>query len=428
MFNPSRRLILLALICGLVFMAGMVQLFLLRFEAGNVYPAYSSLRSDPLGTQAFYEGLRRISADSVNRNFRPLQQVKMTPDTTLMIIGADALPFYRGLKKSDNLLENLAQSGGRLVLTFTAAGSFRGATGKKARSKEGAHEKIGKEAEAREPEAEEDKAEAKTKEEEECACDKDGEMFETVFNTLGFQFNQFNTSTGEAWDDHADRFYNGPEILPPSIQWRAPLSFRLRDNSWETLYTWQGEPVVVQRPWGKGTVVMAADSYLLSNEALRNHRTTGLLTWLVHPENMIVFDESLKGLIKQPGMAGLARQYRLHGVVAAVFAVVALFIWRQSAIFIAPVQSEKDPDHTRPAAGRDTSRGLVHLARQHIDLPSLMTICFKAWKGQAAQRLSAERISEVEAMAAEAAADPRKEKQVKTYIEICELLKQGKRS
>jgi hypothetical protein len=186
--------------------------------------------------------------------------------------------------------------------------------------------------------------------------------------------------------------------------------------------------VVVQRPWGKGRLVMVADSYLLSNEALRNNRYTGLLTWLVHPGNAIVFDETLKGLVKQPGMAGLARQYRLHGIVAAVLAVVGLFIWRQSAIFIAPVQTEKDPDHTQPAAGRDTSRGLVYLARQHIDLRSLMTVCLKTWKGQAAQRLSADRIAEVEAMAAEAATDPRKEKQVKTYIEICELLKQGKRS
>jgi hypothetical protein len=396
---------------------------LLRFEAGNVYPAYSSLRSDPLGTQAFYEGLRRVSADAVSRNFRPLQQVKMTPDTTLMIIGVNALPFYRGGQMSDRLLESLAQSGGRLVLTFTPTMPRRPSAGKEVEAKESTHEKIGEKTDAREPEAVEDKTEANT--EEECGCDKNGGMSDTGLDALGFRF---NTPAGEDLDDHADRFFQGPEILPPTIPWRAPLSFRLRDNSWETLYTWQGEPVVVQRPWGKGTVVMVADSYLLSNEALRNHRTTGLLTWLVHPENVIVFDESLKGLIKQPGMAGLARQYRLHGVVAAVFAVVALFIWRQSAIFISPVQAEMDPDHTQPAVGRDTSRGLVHLARQHIDLQSLMTICLKAWKGQASQRLSAERISEVEAMAAEAAADPRKEKQVKTYIEICELLKQGKRS
>ncbi len=413
MSNPSRRLIWLALICTLVFMAGMVKLFLLRFEAGDVYPAYSSLRSDPLGTLAFFDSLRNISADTVSRNFRPLERVKMAPDTTLMIVGAKDLPFFLRSKKKDSLLDNLAQSGGRLVLTFTPARPFQGFEGQEDEAKDKPREKT----DGKKPEAAKDKTEAETKEED-CTCD-------AGFDALGFRF---NTPTGEDWDDHANRFSRTSEILPPSIPWRAPLSFKIEDDSWETLYIWQGEPVVVQRPWGKGTLVMAADSYLLSNEALRNNRYPGLLAWLVHPGNAIVFDETLKGLVKQPGMAGLARQYRLHGVVAAVLAVVLLFIWRQSAIFIAPVQTEMDPDHTQPAAGRDTSRGLVYLARQHIDLRSLMTVCLKAWKGQAAQRLSADRIAEVEAMVAEAAADPRKEKQVKTYIEICELLKQGKRS
>jgi hypothetical protein len=400
-------------------MAGMVQLFLLRFEAGDVYPAYSSLRTDPLGTQALYESLRRISADAVDRNFRPLRQVKMDPNTTLMIIGVREPHFFWGFQKYDTLLENLAQEGGRLVLTFSPAKASQPSADKADEVQDDTPDETG----SPEPKSEGEQAEADTKEEE--GCDEDDEMFDSGLDTLGFWF---NTPTGEQWEGHADRFARGPEILPPSIPWRAPLSFRLRDNSWETLYTWQGEPVVVQRPWGKGTVVMAADSYLLSNEALRNHRYTGVLTWLVRPGNLIIFDESLKGLMKQPGMAGLARQYRLHGVFAAVLAVVGLFIWRQSAVFITPVRSPRGAGQEQPAAGRDTSQGLVHLARQHIDVKSLMTVCFRAWKGQAAQSVSGQRISEVEAMVAQATADPRNEMQVKTYIEICELLKQGKRS
>lgn len=419
MFNPSRRLIWLSLICGLIFIAGMVQLFLLRFEAGDVYPAYSSLRTGPLGTQALYESLRRISADSVDRNFRPLRQVKIDADTTLMIIGIRELRFFWGFQKYDTLLENLAQSGGRLVLTFSPATTSRPSADKADEAQDDAPDETG----PHDPEAEGGPAEADTKKEEGCA--EDDEMFDSGLDTLGFWF---NTPAGEQWEDHADRFSRGPEILPPSIPWRAPLSFRLRDNSWETLYTWQGEPVVVQRPWGRGTVVMVADSYLLSNEALRNHRFTGVLTWLVQPGNLIIFDESLKGLTKQPGMAGLARQYRLHGVFAALLTVVGLLIWRQSAIFITPVQSPREAGREQPAAGRDTSQGLVHLARQHIAVKSLLTVCLQAWKGQAAHSVPGEKIAEVEAMVAEAASDPQKERQVKTYVEICELLKQGKRS
>ena len=40
-------------------------LFQLRFEQGDIYPAYSSLRADPLGTKVFYESLETLPGLSV---------------------------------------------------------------------------------------------------------------------------------------------------------------------------------------------------------------------------------------------------------------------------------------------------------------------------------------------------------------------------
>lgn len=419
MFNPPRKLMLFALLCGMLFIVGMIQLFLLRFEAGDVYPAYSSLRTDPLGTRALFESLQRASTHRVDRNFRSLDQAEMDADKTLLIIGTGDRSFNWGRKKYKKLLENLAQSGGRLVLTFTPSSKHR--TAPLEDEAEQASAETEADAEDEEP-IEEFVETEKTDDEKSCFDESDSW---NGMHTLGFRFGK---PAAESLDDYAVRFAKGPDLLPFTIPWRAPLSFKLQDNSWETLYKWQDEPVVVRRPWGKGVVVMVADSYLLSNEALRNHRFPGLLTWLVKPGNDIIFDEYLKGLIKQPGMAGLARQYRLHWVFAALLVVVCLFVWRQSAIFISPVQEERTPAVTQPAAGRDTSQGLVHLARQHIETKSLLTVCFQAWKAQAASRVSKARIAEVQVMVQEAATDPRKEKQVKTYIEICELLRQGKRS
>ena len=55
----KRRLpILLLAACSVGFAIGLFQLFRLRFAVGDVYPEYSSLRSDPVGTMAFYESLR----------------------------------------------------------------------------------------------------------------------------------------------------------------------------------------------------------------------------------------------------------------------------------------------------------------------------------------------------------------------------------
>ncbi len=421
MFRFPRNIILLALICGILFVVGMVQLFLLRFEAGDIYPAYSSLRSDPLGSQALFESLQRIAPDSVHRNFRPLQQAEMDGHTTLMLIGIGKRGFIWARPQYDQLLEKLAQSGGRLVLTFTP--SPKSAPADEQDSEQPASDADEKKTTSDEGEAEEGTADGETAD---CQpCDNTDNIVGAGLNALGFDFNDI---VGTEWEDFADRFYGAGNFLPETLPWRSPLSFNLIDNSWETLYTWQGQPVVVQRPWGDGKVVMVADSYLLSNEALRNHRYPELLAWLVKPGNRIVFDESLKGLLNQPGMAGLARQYRLYGVFAAVLVVVVLFVWRQSVIFITPVRELKSATHTAPAAGGDTSQGLVHLARQHIDAGALLPICLQAWKTQAARNVSASRIAQVEAIVAAAAADTRNEKQVKTYIEICELLRQGRRS
>ncbi len=411
---------LIALLCGVLFVIGLTQLFLLRFEAGDVYPPYSSLRADPLGTRALFESLNRISADAARRNFRSLSQIDLDPHTTLMIIGLGEDNFFRSRKKRENLLEILAQSGGRLVMTFTPDSSHWIKKDDDKTDREAPQEEDRwTDEEPMEAVVEEDKGDDGS-----STC---GEAdFWDGMNPLGFRFNM----TGdESMDDFAVRLVNGPhtDILPLTIPWRSPLSFELGDEGWETLYTWQDEPVVALRPWGRGTLVIAADSYLLSNEALRNQRFAGWLAWLVKPGHDIIFDEFHKGLVKQPGVAGLTRQYRLHGVFAALLAIALLFVWRHSAIFVPSVQAEQAADHSPPAGGRDTSQGMVHLARQHIGTKELLPLCFQAWKTQAVRRVSSSRIAEVQALVQQAAAEPRKETQVQIYKEICELLKQGKR-
>lgn len=78
-----------------VFGAGMVHLFLLRFESGDIYPAYSSLRSDPLGTRALYVSLENIKSIAVHRNYQPLKSLAFEPQTTLFYLGAAPDDFNR---------------------------------------------------------------------------------------------------------------------------------------------------------------------------------------------------------------------------------------------------------------------------------------------------------------------------------------------
>ena len=67
--------LLLALVLFAVFAAGIARLFVLRYEIGDIYPPYSSLRTDPLGTKVFAAALDDLPGIEVRRNFKPLPKL-----------------------------------------------------------------------------------------------------------------------------------------------------------------------------------------------------------------------------------------------------------------------------------------------------------------------------------------------------------------
>ncbi|MEA3421889.1 MAG: DUF4350 domain-containing protein, partial [Acidobacteriota bacterium] len=97
---------------------GVVNLFLLRFKAGDVYPAYSSLRSDPLGTRALYESLDNLDNIVARRNYRPLSKIKSEKDTTFFYLGAKIFTSDSVCKDFLKSFETIAKNGGRLVIAF----------------------------------------------------------------------------------------------------------------------------------------------------------------------------------------------------------------------------------------------------------------------------------------------------------------------
>ena len=81
--NTIRSVLLVLLL--IAFLLGVGHLFVLRFQTGDVYPAYSSLRSDPLGTRVLYESLENLGDITLQRNYRLLHSLK--PDSTCSRLG-----------------------------------------------------------------------------------------------------------------------------------------------------------------------------------------------------------------------------------------------------------------------------------------------------------------------------------------------------
>src|SRR5437588_6749284 len=81
---PKKLLIALGALLALGFLAGFVRLFVLRYEAGEIYPAYSTLRPDPLGAKAIYAALGKVPGVEVRRNLQPLKKMQPGRPVTLV--------------------------------------------------------------------------------------------------------------------------------------------------------------------------------------------------------------------------------------------------------------------------------------------------------------------------------------------------------
>lgn len=424
---PGKRpkTVLFGLICAILFAIGLTWLFWMRFQAGDLYPPYSSLRGDPLGTQVLYESLRRTDAHGVTRNFSPLDQVNPKAGDTFMVCGLSGAQGFLAARMWQPLLERIARNGGRLIVSFKPAGrrtkqagATPGPNGQK--PCDAGKDENGKdnEADGRGPE----RSGSRTPDVHPPAGAKpERPEWAGVMKHLAAVLKTVDV-TGDALADTARRTSTAPGGLPERIPWRAPLYFDLHDAAWQTVYAWGERPVIVQRSWGRGSVVMSTDSYLFSNEALRRNRQTALLAWMIPPSGRVTMDELHNGLVQRPGIAGLMRKYRLQGSVACAVVLVILMIWRHAAVF---VHRPVDQRNRGPREGIGSSvDGWTGLMRQHIRPQDLLRTGHRAWGGSAAAaRVSQERMARTDQLVAASGADPHRYPPVATYRSICELLR-----
>lgn len=98
-----------------VVIGGLMQV---RFDSGEHYPHYSTLRVDPLGTRAFYEALGRTPGVKVERNFQKLDRLEGRAGTTLVMCGMDARQFATRDFADADAVSRFVVSGGRLVIAL----------------------------------------------------------------------------------------------------------------------------------------------------------------------------------------------------------------------------------------------------------------------------------------------------------------------
>ena len=369
------------------FGAGLIHLFRLRFDVGDVYPPYSTLRSDPLGAKVFYDSLQALPELHTARSLRPLPLLGVPavsppgddhgearfacfylgadPDDWPYLVPADAL----------GRLEHIAARGGRLILTFqptphapTSAGldhlrSLRDETNTKKgspppRDRPAANQN-------REPD---------------------------LIARWGIDFRRQKAPSGGV-RPAATPSPDAGQAIParpaggPPVAWHTAVDFQLdapaaRRAGWHALYQRAGRPVIVARPYGPagGELILVGDTYFLSNEGLHEAAHPELLAALIGPARTVLFDESHFGIREHPNLMTLARRYRLQGALAALGLLAALFVWRNAVSLLPPRPIDALAAGEAPVVGRDAAAGFLSLLRRGVAPRDLPALCVAQWR------------------------------------------------
>ena len=355
----KRRLSWLVLALGLAALGGGLAVLLqLRLAQGDVFPAYSSLRSDPLGTRALHDSLEQLPGVRVERGFDRLEEIPAAPPRTGRLAGWPAERWETVTREQVDALEAVVRRGGRVVFALQASGGAKATPAKKKT-----------EAPASRPKPDEAEAKRMAREEKLQRVDLHRRWSVAAKTGPDFAFDETAVRTEEA----------GAAGLPQHVAWHSAAYFELEpDAGWQAIYRQGKRAVLVERPLGRGTIVLAADSYFLSNEALQQDRASALLAWIVGGSGRIVFDEAHLGVARNPGVAELARRYGLAGAGCTLLLLAALFVWRRMALFVPPVDEASEA-----ALAYHPAAGLEALLRRSVAVTELAQACLAEWKATA---------------------------------------------
>ncbi len=421
--------ILAAATAAIVFTWGLVRLFDLRFQRGDIYPPSSTLRADPLGARLFFESLAALPDYTPERNFRSLGEGLPETPSTLVFSGLSMGRLLYGNRSGYRDLAQFARQGGRVVV-LTEAVTTRGFessiqhTPPPEWEPDDEDDPESEEAPStNEPAGEEPEEESlfvrydDSSDEADKEVPEDDESPAMRKRRLTRAWNRYLRSVpGRALSNewqvavaYLDQPVDATEAEQPghgiAIPWHSLTTFAPLDDNWTTVLHIGGKPVWIERTIGKGQLVLISDPYLISNEAMLSDRHPELLLRIAGPHRRVIFDESLHGLTEDRGVMILARKYGLEGFFIAILVLASLFIWRNATSLVPHRPPARDENGA--VGGQTSLLGLVNLLRRNIPPSQVNAICLDEWeRTRAPQRrngtASAQRMRALLAEAAEA--------------------------
>ncbi len=283
---------------------GLEQAAIAPLETGDVYPPYSSLRSDPLGAKGLYESLAALPGIEVDRLYK--NREKLESRDTLFVLGVEPVSWSAIQKRIIEDYEKLVADGGRLVIAFLPVRGTRIIPEKR----------------------------------------------------------------------EVEQRWNIRLLYAPRNQEYSSKIPRQTSLYFEFEAPWQAirGRTAIERAFGKGSIVLVADTFPLSNEGLREARDAQYIAALAGDSTRMIFDENHFGVVETGSVTKLIRKYHLEGAVAVLAVAAALFLWRSASSFLPPRAGARGA-----VEGRGSIEGMARLLRRGVPEKDLAGVCFAEW-------------------------------------------------
>ncbi|HEX4810276.1 MAG TPA: hypothetical protein VH325_15155 [Bryobacteraceae bacterium] len=325
----------LALVCGLtliaIFVATLIVSVLRRAQGASGYPSYSSLNNGDEGLKAYYDALTRLGF-LTSRNFLPLHRV--TGEQADIVYAGPTLQSLEFAPNADlELFEQIAAKGARVVILLSSEGFVR-KTAKKSNEKPPTPPQP------------------------------------TLKNRWGVQVAYRVLAYRQ--DLRAD----SPDVFP------ATWHFSSWTNLWMPSHMRDYSPLFLERRFGKGSVLLVANSRLFTNRELLLKPDAQVLAALPGAHRRIIFDESHLGIEDTGTVAGLATAHHLQWLLLGLVGLAAIYAWRSSFSFVPPAGRPADAS----IAGQDAGLSLARLLAQSIPPRALLLAVAEEWNRSRTQR------------------------------------------
>ena len=328
-----------------------LQTFEVRLETQEGYPVASSFRADARGGRALYESLHRVPGVQTARFLRTFSNLPPADSRSLIIAGIN--PQANILRVQDRKsLSAWAEAGGTLIVTLASEDRNSGKAGSPD------YELVVPQKEERPP-SPNAKSSPPTEE----------FWIETLQGAGVHVFRHVDTSA---------RHHFVSNVFATSGSWLGPLYFRDLQPPWRVVAEADHLPVIIQRSFGRGNIILIADSYLLSNGSLAGDRETGFLGWLFRKSTTVLFDESHFGFMENPGVVSLARRYGLESAFFVLLILALFFVWASRYSLVPKSASRSSESLIVPGQGGETI--FVNLLRRSLPTKDLLSTCAELWR------------------------------------------------